>query len=68
MEIFRKFKTAIFAVAAFFLYLLGRRHGKVAVEVKQAKGKINAIKKAKATHDSLADPELVKRLHAKYKR
>ena len=68
MKILSKFKAVALCVIALFLYLFGYRKGKSNEKIKIVKGTVHAIKNAKTSRNSLANPDRVKRLHNKYKR
>lgn len=61
-------KYWLIAAGVLFLYVFGYKSGKKSEQIKRMEERINVVKNAKQSRDSLNDPARVKRLHDKYKR
>ena len=61
-------KYWLIAAGVLFLYVFGYKSGKKSEQIKRMEERINVVKNAKQSRDSLNDPDRVKRLHDKYKR
>ena len=68
LKMIETLKYWLIAAGVLFLYLFGYKSGKKSEQIKRMEERIDVVKNAKQSRDSLNDPDRVERLHNKYKR